>query len=195
MKLTLLCVTAYERHSTRFLDAHEHLAGRLGAEFVEFDGRGARCVENILDDAIVTLDDGYVLRLDDDELASDSMGDWLASGHWIEFDHWAFPRANLYPDETSFIASEPLWPDLQTRLSVKGKAGGRAGVHAGSPHGTGRIAPCVLEHHKLLARSYEDRLRIANGYETLGAAPYYRVFSLPEDFPVDVKPYEALVAA
>lgn len=187
--LTILCVTEYGPHSEPFLCAMDALADRLECDFVQHDGRGAGCIENILDDAVAGCVSGYILRLDDDEKPSPGMERWLASGAYRESDHWAFPRAHLYPSACSYITSGELWPDLQTRLSVKERSGGRYQVHAGSPHGTGRRAPCVLEHHKFLCRGVAERTDLVGRYERMGAGAHHRVFSLPEEADVTVAPY------
>ncbi len=122
---------------------------------------------------------------------------WLDARAYEEHDHWSFPRANLYPDEGSYATTDPLWPDNQTRLSVREKSGGRPVLHCGSPFGPGRVAPVVLEHHKFVVRGLAERRRaLLRNERALGAAPYYRIFSVPEDFDVDTAPYgRARVAA
>src|SRR5690606_10758983 len=84
----------------------------------------------------------------------------------------------------SYIVNPPLWPDLQTRLSVKAKSGGRTRVHAGSPFGTGTVAPCVLEHHKFLVRPRGEREALVERYERIerGAGLGYSMFSVPEPY-------------
>lgn len=183
--LTILCVTQHEPFADRFLAAFAEIAGDVGANYVEHDGSGAGCIEHVLDDAIASCPDGYILRVDDDESVTFSMVRWLARREFVEADHWAFPRRHFFPDRSTYIASAPLYPDLQTRLSVKAKAGGRSGVHDGSPHGTGTVAPVHLNHHKFLVRSYEERRAIVERYEAIrpGAGHGFREFSLPEDAP------------
>lgn len=184
--LTILCVTAGEPYAHRFIDWMRRDADVLDAEFVLIeDGRDVQSdgtIESVLDEAISRCPDGYILRLDDDERMTYDMVAWLAGGAYQAADHWAFPRANLWPTEHTYVANRPLWPDLQTRLSVKALAGGRRAVHAGSPYGTGRVAPCVIEHHKFLVRTREERERLVERYEAVqpGAGRDYVMFSLPE---------------
>lgn len=153
------------------------------AYFVLFLVNSGGYVESVLDYAVSKPETRYVLRLDDDERMSPEMISWLASGAYRASDHWKFPRAHLWRDESTFIAAHPLWPDHQTRLSVKEKAGGRTTVHAGSPFGGGRLAPCYIEHHKFLIRSREEREEISARYEKLqpGAGTHFRSFSVPEE--------------
>lgn len=181
--LTFLTVTNYGSHAEPFLCAHRDLADQLGARVLQFDGRGARCLEDVHDAAVEACAPGYILRLDDDELPSQTMGDWLDKRAYEAHDHWAFPRLNLYPDETSFISN--MWPDLQTRLSVKQKAGGRNEVHVGSPFGPGQTAPVAIEHWKFLCRPLEERRALVKHYEAIkpGAGNGFRAFSVPEDIP------------
>jgi hypothetical protein len=47
-------------------------------------------------------------------------------------------------------------------------AGGRTSIHCGSPHGGGDVAPVVIEHHKFLVKSLDERLRLARHYDTVG---------------------------
>ncbi len=180
--LSILCVTEHGDHSPPFIADMAEIAEQLEAAFILYDGRGVGCIENVLDQAVATCPDGMILRLDDDERCSPEMRDWLEDCAWLEDNHWAFPRLNLYPNEHSYISSVNLYPDLQTRLSVKWKSGGRQQIHAGSPFGTGRVAPCAIEHHKFLVRSLEERRAILSGYEAAGADTYhFRPFSTPED--------------
>lgn len=203
--LTILCVTRAEPCALPFLEDMAGVAYHLDARLlIAADGpeaykrlddlyehitlvRSAGYLESVLDQAIARCPNGHILRLDDDERCDDLMVDWLARGEYETADHWAFPRYNLWPDEHSFITSLGLYPDPQTRLSVKGKAGGRHQIHVGSPYGTGVIAPVHIEHHKFLVRSLEERRRILAGYERLlPGADRWRQFSCPEDMPADL---------
>lgn len=181
--LTILCVTQREPFAASFLAELADLADAIGASYVEYDGRGTGCIEHVLDDAIAECPDGYILRVDDDEVVSYPMKSWLIDRSYVEADHWAFPRRNLWPDENAYITSPPLYPDLQTRLSVKAKSGGRWSPHDGSPFGTGTVAPVGLEHHKFLVRSYDERRAIVDRYDSImpGAGSGWRAFSLPEE--------------
>ena len=194
--LTVLVVTRAEDHALVFLDDMAELSGDLHARFLvaadgdkalaRLDGlegattavvRSHGYLESVLDDAVALCEDGWILRLDDDERVSYGMYEWLLEGHYREADHWAFPRATLYPDEQhrlagivdGFPAGGSLYPDLQTRLSSKEKSGGRLKIHQGSPFGTGRQAPCVIEHHKMLVRSANERIEQARLRERLQA--------------------------
>ncbi len=186
--LSILCVTEHGEHTPPFLADMEEIAEQIEAAFILYDGRGAGCIENVLDQAIATCPDGHILRLDDDERCSPAMRDWLEDGAWAEHDHWAFPRLNLWPNQYMHLTSHSLYPDLQTRLSTKHKSGGRQQIHAGSPFGTGYVAPCAIEHWKFLVRPYEERCELAARYEQIApgaGSDHYRAFSVPEDvFPV-----------
>jgi hypothetical protein len=204
MSLTVLCVTRAEAYAWPFLRDLEDLAAGLDAQLViGADGPEAKAVlcegpvagrivplqsqgyiESVLDEAIAACDGDYVLRLDDDERCSPALVQWLQNESYLEADHWKFPRAHFWGDDQSVIVTLHLWPDVQTRLSVKAKAGGQRFIHAGSPFGGGAEAPVYMEHHKFLVKSYDERRAIAErydavrlGYGTGGMLP----FSLPED--------------
>lgn len=199
MTLTVLCVTAAWPYARPFIQAMRAQAHCLEAGFVlavdlerahwpawieqdAIEVRSAGYLESVLDQAVAYCPDGHILRLDDDERLTPQMVDWLASREYEEHDHWAFPRLNLWPDRARHVTNPPLWPDLQTRLSVKAKSAGRHRVHAGSPHGTGRVAPVAIEHHKFLVRTRAEREQLMADYEQLqeGAGRDYAMFSVPE---------------
>jgi len=204
--LSLLTVTKAEPHAHYFIDQMANLATRLGAELViGVDGHGGHslvdifhkypCVnhyqvfsqgylESVHDDVLAQCRGRYVLRLDDDEAASFAMEEWLLSNAFITHPHWKFARAALWGDTDTYITNPPLWQDHQTRLSVKEMANGRNHIHAGSPYGGGELAPCAIEHHKFLVKTYEQRLEIANRYDVIqwGAGLNgMAAFQLPED--------------
>ena len=205
MRLSILCVTKALPHAVPFLRSMALLGQSLIAEVVfAADGEKALRVvsdlptvpqvllvhsrgfiESVLDEAVKACSGDYIFRLDDDETASRALVEWLTSEEYTESDHWKFPRMHLWPDANSMIVSQHLFPDYQTRLSIKAKSGGRSTVHAGSPFGGGSIAPVAILHHKFLVRSYEERKKTAEiydreypGYGTGGMLP----FNLPEDF-------------
>jgi hypothetical protein len=123
-------------------------------------------VESVLDEMVAACTTTYVLRLDDDERLSDRLFTWLFGHEYRVADHWAFPRANLFPDVYHRLAPNKdggWWPDYQTRLSVKEKSGKRPKLGQSSPFGCGRITPCTIEHHKYLlpygGMDYDDQRR------------------------------------
>ena len=196
--LSILCVTEGRAHAHKFVTTMALHATRLHARLVlAVDGepkpwmpantvkvRSTGCIESVLDEAVNACPDGYVLRLDDDEQMSAEMRAWLANGSYRDADHWAFPRLNLWPDVHHYISNQPLYPDLQTRLSVKEKSGGRTQVHVGSPYGTGQVAPCAIEHHKFLVRPLHEREALIARYDRIqpGAGADFVAFSVPERF-------------
>lgn len=207
LNLSILCVTKAEDCVLDLLHKLEMDALYLSAEFVLVaDGEEAHrklthsgfdrlakgsnipivhskgYIESVLDEAVEYTTRDYILRIDDDESTSPPMLEWLLSGVWASHDNWTFPRAHLWGDDGHYISNSPLWPDYQTRLSVKAKSGGRLAIHAPSPYGAGEIAPVPILHHKFLVRSYQDRVRILDGYEHMqeGAGKGFISFSLPE---------------
>jgi hypothetical protein len=184
MQLTILCVTRYQPHAARFLTALDDLAAHLDCEFIEYDGGRLRAIEDGLDAAVAECPDGWILRLDDDELPTPEMVEWLEYEHFTATDHWCFPRLHLWGDTQHYIPTPPLYPDLQTRLSIKAKSGGRHRVHDGSPYGSGEVAPVAIEHHKFLVRRREEREALLAEYRRLRSdADQWAVFTGPEDFP------------
>ncbi|UYN89894.1 MAG: glycosyltransferase family 2 protein [Anaerolineales bacterium] len=212
MTLSLLCVTKGEPHAAEFLADTSVQAAALGAEFVvAHDGdflagadaeiaarlsaipklgansmhylvKSNGSIESVLDEAASVCSGDYILRIDDDELISAEMMLWLYSGEYTQSDVWSFPRKHLWRD--GYLTNPPLYPDIQTRLTVKEKAGGRKQVHDGSPFGAGRVANVHILHHKFLVKSYVERKALAARYDSLreGAGTgHWLPFNLPED--------------
>lgn len=202
MKLSVLCISKLEDCSLRFLRAMDSLSHVLDAQFVlmadggeafykaaaldvealieRVDSKGY--IESVLDEGVSKCNGDYILRLDDDECASPAMVEWLMSLYWTKHDHWEFPRMHLWHD--GVIMAPQLFPDHQTRLSIKSKSGGRYGVHAGSPFGGGETAPCCIEHHKFVVKDQCMRQSVAARYDAYH--PGYgtgnmKPFSLPEE--------------
>lgn len=141
-------------------------------------------IESVLDDVLQYVPEGWVLRLDDDEQVSGGLFQWLEMSCYRASDHWKFPRAHLWGSPEYFLCTPPLWPDWQTRLSIKAKSGGRRTVHAGSPFGGGTECPFPIEHHKFLVKDRSERERIAGVYDRFaagyGTGAGMLPFSLPE---------------
>jgi hypothetical protein len=189
-------VTKGEAHAGYFLSRASSISSYIGAEFVVgadkckvhpllclnvIDVESDGYLESVLDKVLEHASGKYILRLDDDEVPSDSMIAWLKAEHYKSSDVWAFPRANLL--EGKAITTAPLWPDLQTRLTIKSKAGGRTQIHQGSPYGTGTVAPVAILHHKFEVRTFDERLKIASNYENVKPGcgfGIYQPYNLPE---------------
>ena len=188
--LSILTVTKAEPYAEYFLKRMQQLAVASNAELV-IAGDGTEAInqlkrsgfgdedvlvsvksdgyiESVLDAAVRCCSGKYILRLDDDEAVSPEMFRWIVNQNFTEADHWKFARADLWHHASLYITNGPLWPDHQTRLSVRKKSGGRTSIHAGSPFGGGRLAPVVLEHWKFLVKSREERRAIANRYDSHG---------------------------
>jgi hypothetical protein len=205
-RLSILCITRAEPHAPYFLAALASLAHRLSAQLVlgtdgveayrvlhhsadvddadliRVESRG--CLEDVHDQVLNACDGAYVLRLDDDEAATPAMQQWLERRDYEAHDHWKFARAHLWGGPDEFIVSNQLWPDHQTRLSVRAKAGGRTAIHCGSPFGGGELAPVVLAHHKFLVKSIAERRAVARRYDAIqpGAGTGGMLaFNVPED--------------
>lgn len=145
-------------------------------------------IESVLDACINLTTGRYVLRIDDDETLPPPLVEWLRAGGYKRAEHWKFNRAHLIletpkqEEETRVITSPPLWPDHQTRLSIRDKSFGRTHIHCGSPHGGGDLCPYPIIHHKFVIKSRERREEIVKRYEGVqpGAGSGFRYFSLPE---------------
>lgn len=204
--LSLLCITKAEPHSRPFLRHFAQTVESLGHNDAELviaaDGeRAMRSIsagfptrvvpvlsrgylETVLDAGVDACEGHMILRLDDDERVSPALLRWLKEKKYLDAEHWKFPRVHFWRDRETILLTPQLYPDHQTRCSLKRLSGGRHAVHAGSPHGGGTEAPAAIEHHKFLVRSYEDRRRIAQSYDRwaqgYGTGPFL-AFSLPED--------------
>jgi len=208
MNLSILCVTKGEPFAQPYLAQLGAEAGLLGAQLVIIQDNGKTgaiepapraiiasvtsrgYIESVLDQALEYCTEDYVLRIDDDEAMSPAMFQWVQSGRFQTADHWKFPRYHLWGDERHYLNQPNLFPDHQTRLSVRELAGHRTSIHAGSPYGGGTTAPVALLHYKFLCKSREERRAIWDRYERLqtGAGLPMKIFSEPEavltDFPV-----------
>jgi len=201
--LTILTVTRAESCVLPLIREARDSAIALGAEYVLVaDGdaalealepirperstpkvASAGYIESVLDEAIAFCAGPYVLRLDDDELPSTAMLEWLDAGHYAKGEHWKFPRVHLWGDRKTALVTPHLWPDSQTRLSLKNLSGSRRSIHSGSPFGGGDDCPAPIEHHKFLVKSLEERRAIVERYDGIasGAGTHFRPFSVPED--------------
>lgn len=202
--LTILCVTKGEAYGLIFRQRMSILAQLLGAEMVFaadscFDTLEANIrdvvvsvksegyIESILDVAVGACSGRYILRLDDDEAVSPAMERWLQAQTYLTKDHWCFPRFHLFPDVQHSVITPPYFPDWQTRLSTAEKSGGRPKVHAASPFGMGTIACVGIEHYELLAKTQEERARLAQHYYEIAGLPCSweaAMQSQPESWPV-----------
>lgn len=169
--LSILCVSQVKTRAIPFLDDMKNTAAALGAEFVlAEDGKDVHSqgyLESVLEPAIALTHGDYVLRLDDDERCSRAMLRWLELKLYEQADHWSFPRVHLWKDPFTMIHEQYYWPDLQTRCSVRAKAGGRSEIHSGSPFGAGTIARVCIEHFVYLVKPYEERIAIAENYHRI----------------------------
>src|SRR5262245_28616358 len=154
--LSILTVPRAEPAVRAILDELAEISAKIGARFVlvaDGDEAARRShietaatvysrgfIESVLDQALTYIRSGYVLRLDDDELPSAGMIRWLEDGEFRRAEHWSFPRVHLFRDRRHALLTHHLYPDHQTRLSIKAKAGGRTMIHCGSPFGYGEIA-------------------------------------------------------
>jgi hypothetical protein len=189
-QLSILCVTRGQLSAEPFLRAMNDLSVLVEAEFVTVidppddplpGSKGY--IESVLEDAISQCSGRYILRLDDDERCSPAMVEWVWTGRYLEHPHWSFPRMHMFPDAESVMLAPQLWPDHQTRLSLKEMSGGRHHLHAPSPFGMGEYAPVAIEHHKFLVRTRAQREETARLWHSGGMT----AFSLPEDVLKTVK--------
>lgn len=205
MTLSILCVTNGEPWAGAYIGRMRALAARLDCELVlgldheTAQNAGYPChrsvnlnsqqiQEEIMDQAVDICPDGYILRLDSDEVVSPALERWLASGKYAEIGArvYAFPRVYMWGDERHILTNDGIWPDLQTRLGRKECMYGVNQIHAGNRHGTGMVIPYALEHHNLLVKDRPTREAIAHKYESIragaGSRPEYARYNLPEMF-------------
>jgi len=140
----------------------------------------------VSDTAVNSCTGDYLLRLDDDEVVSDALEDWLYVRGYESGELYSFPRVYMIRDKQHVLMNEGMYPDLQTRLGKREKMLGINHIHAGNPNGPGQVIPFAIEHHKLLVKSYEQRKAIADRYEAIrpgaGSLPEYARYNLPEMF-------------
>lgn len=203
--VSLLCITKAEPFALPFLHQMSILADLLKTEFIlAVDApiesylqkvrtivatqyvavQSAGYLESVHDMVLTHCTGRYVLRLDDDEAVSPAMERWLVAREYLSAPHWKFPRAHLFGSRDRVLMHPQLWPDHQTRLSLKSMAGGRNHIHAGSPFGGGAEAPVVIEHWKYLVKTIEERREIAARYDSIqmGAGTGGMLaFNVPED--------------
>jgi hypothetical protein len=153
-------------------------------------------IESVLDLVVRSCVGRWVLRLDDDERCSPAMVRWLVEERYKAEQHWKFARAHLWGNPKTVIRNMQLYPDHQTRLSLLEMSGGRNHIHAGSPYGGGVLAPCVIEHHKFLIRSLDERLVIADRYDRIqqgaGRLGGMAMFQIPESCDLSTTRYVPL---
>ena len=200
--LSILIITNGAPHAGPYLAKAGKLSRSLGAEYViAGDGRqgmaaakryadvavqmySAGYMESIYHASVQKCSGDYILRLDDDEEASPALIAWLSEHRYKDAPLWAFPRCKTWGGVDTFITNHPLWPDLQTRCGVKSQMGGRYNIHDGATHGTGRVAPVAILHHKFVIKSLEERKRIAANYDAVksgcGTGATYGYYNLPE---------------
>lgn len=131
------------------------------------------------------LDTDWVFWLHDDELVGPAFAQALPS--LMNFDRaWRFPHFNLWPDARHYVATPPLYDDLQLRLVPRrmwlDMGGWTEHIHA-SPAWPCRVAPCHIWHYKFLVKSLEEReRRLASWVDEYPAAgnEHYRAFSIVE---------------
>jgi len=204
-ELTILCITNGREFAGRFIQRMFDTANRIQARLIlGLDGEKAQAAgypchasmnlqavslqEDVADEAVKACPDGWILRIDDDEVISPALEKWLKEDGYLTAKQalYAFPRVYMWGDEKHILVNDGMWPDLQTRLGWKPYMLGYSYVHAGNPNGTGAIVPYAIEHHKLLVLSHEERKEISYRYENLrpgaGTLPQYARYNLPEMF-------------
>lgn len=176
MTVSILCVTKGMARAGRFLDHFRWVGATIGAEVViavdGVDVHSKGYIESVLDDAVALTKGDYVLRMDDDEKCSPAMIDWLRARKYRAADHWSFPRVHLWKNDATFIMDPPFYPDFQTRMSVRAKAGGRPKVHAPSPFGAGNIARVCIEHWPFLVKTQQEIGETSAFYQSLHVAEH-----------------------
>lgn len=216
MRLTILCITNGEPHAGEYIARMYAVAQRIGAKlYLGLDGERAQkadfqCDESIFvschglqedvaDFCVSQCPPGWVLRLDDDEVISAALEAWLRyEGYLRERSSiYAFPRVYMWGDENTILWNDGIYPDLQTRLGLREAMYGYNHIHAGNPRGTGTVIKRAIEHHKLLVKDFEARMKIAHHYESIrpgaGLSEIYGRYNTPELFydPIQTRPYKS----
>lgn len=200
--LSLVCVSKLESICRPFLKKMSDWSKKNNVEFVlGVDGsdteielaydytafvvpvRSLGYLESVLNDVKSKCTGDYIFRLDDDEFFSENLSKWLIEnrGKFTE-KAYSFPRYELWKDENHHIF--PLYPATQVRLFSKNGGIEKRTLHSIPSYGYGIFIDRQILHYKFLIRSYEDRKRIAEVYESVhkGAGfGDYLVYNLPED--------------
>ena len=181
--MSIVTVTDAQPRTEAFLLHMRELADDLGAELViGYDTRKGVAnmmraheysdltvivksdgyLESILQDVIDSATGTWILRLDDDEMVTPAMWQWLKDRKYQDGESqiWSFPEATLWPTTMSFISSYPFWPDSHPRLQTWRFAIWDKTPHGGAKHGPGLVAPVAIAHHKLLIKTIEERRAI-----------------------------------
>lgn len=144
-------------------------------------------VEEMLDPVLDTCNGDYILRLDDDELPSAGMVQWLSEGWFLEHDSWFFARYHLWPDDRHVLVESPFFPDFQQRLTTKEKSKRGPELHAGSPFPAYR-APVYMEHHAFLVKTKEERRALTAKYHSIKTGVYMDPALVDVVWPEDAPP-------
>lgn len=194
--LSICCLTKCEPFSHRFLLEMKELADSLNAEFVlgadgceekarEYTDRVIPVVskgylESILQEVLNFCNGDYIFRLDDDERLSNSLYKWVHDIVLVE-PIYSFRRYELYKDENYYLTA--LHPSVSSRLTTKRWAVCHDMIHGHFvPYGT--VIEHPILHYKFLVKSYEERLKLAEKYESItknAGLGTYKSYTLPED--------------
>lgn len=205
--ISIVTITPADSKAVPFLRKIRDFADKIGAEFlilvdtaITKDGyenapqlahtvvyaEGNGCLESLINLAYKAAKGTWVLRLDDDEEMSPAMQDWIMRREFRESQLWAFPTMALWGSPEEFITSYPLWHDPHVRLMTSKFTSVEWPKipHAVPSIGPGKLAPVGILHYKYLLSSYEERLALAEHYDSIheGAGTGAHLpFTLPED--------------
>jgi len=197
-KLSICCLTQCKPHSHKFLIAMRYLADYLDAEFVlgadgceeiarEYTDRvipvkSKGYLESVLQEVLDFCTGDYIFRLDDDERVSNSLFNWFCDTP-LTSPTYSFRRLELYGDDQHYLAHQSLYPSVSPRLSTRQYAICKDNIH-GHFVPYGEVVEQPILHYKFLIKTYEERLEIANRYESIAknaGLGSYKVWTLPED--------------
>lgn len=143
-------------------------------------------IESVLPYVYSVPDTSHILRLDTDEL----LGEWFFNSRdeimELLVDVMAFPRYAMVGDNC-YLANEPMYPDLQTRMFRKGKVKPSTVIHC-TPKSEGVVMDlrAHIFHMKYLWKSREEREALTKHYDSIfreaGSGPVYIQHQLPEEY-------------
>lgn len=195
-------MTRGEGHARRFLESMGGYASKIGCSFViafdrceHKDYGQQRSVDvdcsrrGIVEDALVMAHEecgtDWIFRLDDDESIDDRAVSWL--GRFMKYPEdgkrsFGMSRLNLFGSENRYIVEEGLYPDYQTRL-LRSDINAPSEIHESPP--ADYTVDWPILHHKFLVKTYEQRRKTAEKYDSTrkgaGFGDWFLRFSLPED--------------
>ena len=139
--------------------------------------------ESVLEPLSAQVKTEWTLRLDDDERMGSNLPALLTRALSLPFVRvFGFPRYNLWPDPTHYIASHPWFPDDQLRLYRRHGVSYSGAVNSVIPTSSPSLIDSGIFHYKALWWTFKQRVQQAKRYHELGATRWNDYALLPEKY-------------